>query len=263
MWIRRFPLVLFVVALAVPCGAGEEGTPVCGVTVVNSYPHDPGAFTQGLFFADGFLYEGTGRHGQSSLRRIDLETGAVVQEQELAEEFFGEGIALHGERIIQLTWLSGTGFIYDRSTFELLGTFEYEHEGWGVTGDGRRLVVSDGSANLRVWDPESFEEVGRLQVHDEQGSVEGLNELEFVRGELLANVYPGDRIARIDTVSGKVITWIDVPGLLGPRLDGAGVLNGIASDEIGGRLFVTGKNWPRLYEIEIIGCGERPFPTGP
>ncbi len=248
--------MLFVVTLAAPCGAIDAGTPVCGFEVVNSYPHDSEAFTQGLFFADGFLYEGTGRRGQSSLRRVDLETGAVVLEQELAEDFFGEGIALHGERIVQLTWLSETGFVFEKSTFELLGQFEYEHEGWGVASDGRHLVVSDGTADLRIWDAETFEEVGRLQVHDDQGAVQGLNELEFVRGELLANVYSGDRIARIDPSSGEVIAWIDLTGLLDPRPDGAGVLNGIAFDEIGGRLFVTGKNWPWLYEITIIGCGD-------
>ena len=173
-------------------------TPACGFQVINSFPHDPAAFTQGLAFADGFLYEGTGRHGQSYLRRTDLETGVVVQELPLAVELFGEGITLAGDRIIQLTWLSGTGFVYERSSFELLGTFEYQHEGWGVTWDGERLIVSDGSSELRFWDPESFGEIERLRVHDDQGPVQGLNELEFVRGEVLANVYSGDRIARID-----------------------------------------------------------------
>ena len=254
MWIWR-GLVLVVIAAATAYTA-EAGTPVCGFEVVNSYPHDTGAFTQGLFFADGFLYEGTGRHGQSTLRRIDLETGAVEQEYRLAEELFGEGVALYGERIVQLTWLSETGFVYEKSTFELLGRFEYEREGWGVTSDGRHLVVSDGTADLRLWDPETFEETGRFQIHDDQGAVEGLNELEFVRGELLANVYPGDRIARIDLESGKVIAWIDLTGLLDPRPEGVGVLNGIAFDEVGGRLFVTGKNWPLLYEIKITGCGD-------
>ncbi len=260
MWIRRFPLALFVVALAVPCGAGEAETPVCGVKAVNSYPHDPGAFTQGLFFAGGFLYEGTGRHGQSNLRRIDLRTGAVEQEHRLAEDLFGEGITLHGDRIIQLSWRSGIGFVYDKGSFDLIRSFEYEHEGWGVASDGRRLFVSDGSAVLHIWEPETFKEIDRLHVHDDQGPVQGLNELEFFRGELLANVYSGDRLARIDPNSGEVIAWIDLEGLLDPRPDGAGALNGIAFDEAKGRLFVTGKNWPQLYEIQITGCGDSNSP---
>ena len=254
MWIwRTLALVVIAAATAYPV---EAETSVCGFEIVNSYPHDSGAFTQGLSFVDGSLYEGTGRHGQSSLRQINLETGAVVQEHRLAEDVFGEGIALHGDRIIQLTWTSGTGFVFERSTFELLDSFEYEHEGWGVASDGRRLFVSDGSAELRIWDPETFEEIGRLRIRDDRGAVEGLNELEFIRGEVLANVYPGDRIARIDPRSGEVITWIDLTGLLDPRPEGAGVLNGIAFDEARGRLFVTGKNWPHLYEIEITGCGD-------
>lgn len=254
MWKMRALSVLFAVTVAALCVATEAGTPVCGYEVVNSFPHDSGTFTQGLFITGGFLFEGTGRHGQSSLRRIELASGEVVQEHRLAEDLFGEGIALHGKQIVQLTWMSGTGFVYDMSTFELLGSFEYEHEGWGVASNGRHLVVSDGTADLRVWDPDSFDEIGRLHVHDDQGAVQGLNELEFVRGELLANVYPGDRIARIDPSSGEVIAWIDLTGLLDPRPESAGVLNGIAFDEAGGRLFVTGKNWPRLYEIEITGC---------
>jgi glutamine cyclotransferase len=186
----------------------------------------------------------------------------VKQEHRLAEGHFGEGIALHGERILQLTWLSGTGFVYDRMTFELLETFTYEHEGWGVTSDGSRLYVSDGSSVLRVWDPETFATVEQLHVSDQEGPVEGLNELEFANGEILANVYPSDRIVRIDPESGEVIAWIDLSGLLDPKPENAGVLNGIAFDEAGGRLLVTGKNWPLLYHIAVTGCLTRPFPGG-
>jgi glutamine cyclotransferase len=258
MCFRRFFALAAVLAVTVhPIGAE---TPVCGFKVVNIYPHDSASFTQGLFFAYGFLYEGTGRHGQSFLRRIELETGAVVQEYRLADDLFGEGITLVGDRIIQLTWMSGTGHVYERSSFELLETFEYEHEGWGVTSDGNRLIVSDGSSELRIWDPETFEEIGRLEVTDDQGPIKGLNELEFVGGELLANIYAGDRIARIDPHTGEVNAWIDLAGLLDPRPDGAGVLNGIAYDGEANRLFVTGKNWPRLFEIEITGCGSHPIP---
>lgn len=256
------PLAL-ATALALTPIAGAAEAPVCGFEVIASHPHDPTSFTQGLFFLDGYLYEGTGQHGKSSLRRIELESGEAEQEHRLAEDHFGEGVAVHGDRILQLTWLSGIGFVYNRSTFELLGTFTYEHEGWGVTSDGGRLYVSDGSSVLRVWDPESFKTVQQLQVSDQQGPVEGLNELEFVRGELLANVYPSDRIARIDPKSGEVIAWIDLSGLLDPRPEDAGILNGIAFDEAGGRLLVTGKNWPLLFHIEVKGCGARSFPGGP
>ena len=252
MWNRR-TAVLAAIATAIAIPVSAE-IPICDFEVVAGFPHDSDAFTQGLFFAQGFLYEGTGRHGQSYLRQIDLETGAVVKEHQLAKDLFGEGITLVGDRIVQITWLSGTGFVYERSTFELLESFVYEHEGWGVASDGQRLFVSDGSSVLRIWDPETFEEIGRLRVYDAQGPIEGLNELEYVRGELLANVYSGDRIARIDPGSGEVIAWIELAGLLDPRPEEAGVLNGIAFDEAGGRLFVTGKNWPRLYEVRITGC---------
>lgn len=252
---RTSALVVVVTALAT---AANSQAPVCGFDVVASYPHDAGAFTQGLVFTDGFLYEGTGRHGESALRRLDLETGEVIREHRLAEDLFGEGIAVHGHRIIQLTWLAGTGFVYDRESLEPLGSFAYEHEGWGVTSDGERLIVSDGSSVLRLWDPEELVETGRLQVRDSNGPVQGLNELEFVGGEVMANVYADDRIARIDPVSGEVIAWIDLSGLLDPRPESSGVLNGIAFDGDTGRLFVTGKNWPRVFEIEIVGCGESP-----
>jgi glutamine cyclotransferase len=221
--------------------------------VVGSFPHDPGAFTQGLAFADGELYEGTGEHGRSSLRRVELETGRVLQKHDLKQRYFGEGITLLGDRIIQLTWKSNLGFVYDRSSFELLETFEYPTEGWGLTHDGRRLIMSDGTANLYFLDPETFLEVGRLEVRDGQAPVRLLNELEFVDGEIFANVLGRDRIARIAPASGRVLGWIDLTGLLAlEERAGADVLNGIAHDPKGGRLFVTGKWWPRLFAIEVL-----------
>jgi len=221
--------------------------------VANSFPHDPGAFTQGLAFADGELYEGTGERGHSSVRRVELETGRVLQKHDLADRYFGEGITLLGDRLIQLTWQSKVGFVYARDSFELLETFKYPTDGWGLTHDGRRLIMSDGTANLYLLDPESFLEVGRLEVRDGGAPVRGLNELEFVDGEIFANILGSDRIARIAPASGQVLGWIDLTGLLAAEeRAGANVLNGIAHDPKRGRLFVTGKRWPRLFEIEVL-----------
>ena len=252
----RMPAIIALAGLALSCRTVDVATPVCGFEVVASYPHDTGAYTQGLIFADGYLYEGTGRLGESSLRRVDFATGEVLQQRDLAPELFGEGIAVQGGRIIQLTWKAGTAFVYQRESFDLLGTFEYDHEGWGLASDGGRLFVSDGTAVLRIWDSETFDEIGQLRVHDDGTEVAMLNELELVDGELLANIFSSDRIARIDPTSGEVIAWIDLEGLLDPRPEGAGVLNGIAYDQAGGRLFVTGKYWPQVFEITITGCGD-------
>jgi glutamine cyclotransferase len=249
-------VVIALAGLAPSCRTVDVATPVCSFEVIASYPHDAGAFTQGLVFVDGYLYEGTGRHGESSLRRVELATGEVLLQHDLEPGLFGEGIAAQGGRIIQLTWKSGTGFVYDRETFDLLGIFEYDHQGWGLASDGGRLIVSDGTALLRIWDPETFKEIGQLRVHDDGTEVVMLNELEFVGGELLANIFSSDRIARIDPTSGEVVAWIDLGGLLDPSPEGAGVLNGIAFDEDGGRLFVTGKYWPRIFEIRVTGCGD-------
>jgi glutamine cyclotransferase len=234
-------------------------TPVCGYSVVNSYPHDPTAYTQGLVMEDGELFEGTGLSGQSSIRRVDLETGTVLQMFSLPASYFGEGITVFGSRLLQLTWLNNIGFIYDKATFELLDTFAYGHPGWGLTDDGHRLVVSTGTPILRFWDPETFVETSQLEVHDDLGPVDHLNELEFIRGEILANVWGSDRIVRIRPDSGEVIAWIDLAGILDPYPPTADVLNGIAFDEDQGRLFVTGKNWPTLFEIELTGCEDLPL----
>ncbi len=222
--------------------------------VVNVYPHDRGAFTQGLVFENGFLYEGTGLRGRSTLRRVELETGRVLQMRKLPDKLFGEGITIFGERIIQLTWQSGVGSVYDKNNFELLEEFHYPTEGWGITHDGKRLIMSDGTSTLHFLDPETLEEIGRIKVYDEDGPVTRLNELEYVRGEIYANVWQTDRIARIAPDTGEVIGWIELAGLLSPkdRSEPVDVLNGIAYDAENDRLFVTGKLWPRLFEIELL-----------
>lgn len=228
--------------------------PVVGYRIVNTYPHDPSAFTQGLVFADGVLYEGTGLRGQSSLRKVDLRTGTILQVRQLPVRFFGEGITIYGNRVIQLTWRARVGFVYHKQTFQLLDTFNYSTEGWGITHDGRSLIISDGTSTLYLLDPQTFREVGRLEVHTRDGPVSRLNELEYVQGEIYANIWKTDRIARISPQTGEVVGWIDLEGLLRPedrnrRID---VLNGIAYDVKNDRLFVTGKLWPKLFEIELV-----------
>jgi len=228
---------------------------IYGYQVLNVFPHDPSAFTQGLVYQDGIFYEGTGLRGQSTLRQVDPATGQVLQGVRLPDQYFGEGIALLGDRLYQLTWQENTGFIYDKTSFELLGTWNYAGEGWGLTSDGQRLIMSDGSNELRFLDPAAMEELGRVAVVDGDGlPVTRLNELEWVEGEVWANVWQTDRIARIDPASGRLLGWIDLAGLL-PEEDRAAqrvdVLNGIAYDAATGRLFVTGKWWPKLFEIQV------------
>lgn len=232
---------------------GDSATPVCGYQVINAYPHDPAAFTQGLVIDGGDLFEGTGLWGESTLRRVALETGQILQVHHLADQYFGEGITVRGDRLIQLTYLSQLGFIYDRTTFEEIGTFSYPTQGWGLTTDGNRLVMSDGGSSLRFWDPDTFAEIGAVEVWDEFGSVVWLNELEEIDGRIWANVLNSERIARVDPLSGRVTSWIDLAGLLGPD-PLPGPLNGIAYDAAAGRLFVTGKRWPALFEIELVDC---------
>ena len=228
--------------------------PVYTFEIINTYPHDPTAFTQGLVITDEGLYEGTGRWGESTIREVVLETGAVVRTHALDPQYFGEGIAILNDRIYQLTWQEQTGFVYDRATFEELQTFTYPHEGWGITHDGAHLIVSDGTATIRFWDPATLQETGRITVRDNQGPVNRLNELEFVNGELWANIWLTDLIARIDPATGDVLGYIDLTGLLDTSTltQPADVLNGIAYDAATGRLFVTGKLWPALYEIRIV-----------
>jgi glutamine cyclotransferase len=230
-----------------------QNAPSMSYEVVRTYPHDPQAFTQGLVFIDGILYEGTGLNGKSGIRKVKLENGEVLQLQKLEERYFGEGIAVVENEIVQLTWQAGVGFVYDRQTFERKRTFTYTGEGWGLTYDGSRLVMSDGTPTLRFLDPTTLRVVGKLEVKDGRIPVDDLNELEIVKGEIFANVWNTDRIARISPQTGQVTGWIDLRGLLDPK-DAAGVdvLNGIAYDAAGDRLFVTGKLWPKLFEIRLV-----------
>lgn len=226
-----------------------------GYTVVRSYPHDRAAFTQGLEYRDGFLYEGTGQVGRSSLRRVKLETGEVVQRYDVPQPFFGEGITVLNQQIFQLTYTTQTGFVYDRSSFKVLRSFAYPGQGWGMTNDGKQIYMSDGTSQIRVWDPATLKEIRRIDVKDGARPVTDLNELEYVRGEIYANVWHTDRIARISPADGRVLGWIDLTSLV-PRAerpsDPEAVLNGIAYDAAGDRLFVTGKLWPKIYEIKLV-----------
>jgi glutamine cyclotransferase len=222
--------------------------------VVNTYPHDRTAFTQGLVFEDGVLYEGTGQKGHSTLRKVELETGDILQILELSDEFFGEGITIYGDEIMQITWQSNVGFVYDKSNFELLQQFNYSTEGWGITHDGTRIIMSDGTSTLHFLDPQTFEEIGQLEVFDNDSPIARLNELEYIQGEIYGNVWQTDWVARIAPQTGRVVGWIDLSGLLTAedRSEPVDVLNGIAYDAEDDRLFVTGKWWPKLFEIELI-----------
>lgn len=222
--------------------------------VVRIFPHDPTSFTQGLAYRDGFLYEGTGLNGRSRLRKDRLETGEVIQQVALAPEYFGEGIALLKNRVVQLTWQSHVGFVYSLTDFRVLRRFSYSGEGWGPTANGDDIFMSDGTSEIRVLDSGTFAEKRRFAVHDGSALIDQLNELEWVEGEIFANVWQTDRIARISPQSGEVIGWIDLKGLLSPiyRLESGSVLNGIAYDPDRKRLFVTGKLWPSVFEIRIV-----------
>jgi glutamine cyclotransferase len=222
--------------------------------VINTFPHDQKAFTQGLVFENGVLYEGTGLPGRSTLRKVELETGNILKMYKLSPEFFGEGITIYRDKIIQLTYKENVGFVYNKDTFELLRKFNYPTEGWGITHNGTHLITSDGTPTLYFLDPETFEQVRRIIVYDRDVPLWSLNELEYVEGQIYANVWGTDRIAIIAPETGRVTGWIDMKGLL-PRQDHTGyedVLNGIAYDQKSGRLFVTGKFWPKLFEIKLI-----------
>ena len=240
--------------LIIPVAGSGQGPPVYTYKIVSVYPHARDAFTQGLVFEDGVLYEGTGLRGQSTLRRVALDTGQVMQLHRVPARFFGEGVTVYGDRIIQLTWQSHIGFVYDRSSFAPLREFSYPTEGWGLTHDGEKLIMSDGTSTLYFLSPETFEEIGRVAVRDDNQPVTRLNELEYIRGEIYANVWGTDRIARIQPQTGEVVGWIDLSGLLSEedRSTPVNVLNGIAYDREGDRLFVTGKLWPKLFEIDLV-----------
>jgi glutaminyl-peptide cyclotransferase len=260
-------LIAVAALAALACGpASQAGVPEYGYDVVHVYPHDRTAFTEGLFYLDGFLYESTGLDGRSSVRKVKLETGEVVQEHRLPEAYFGEGIVKWKDKMYQLTYKTEVGFIYDFNTLQKTGEFHYPGQGWAFTTDGKRIYM-DGSREvnaeesdpeIRIWDPETLKQVGLIKVTDEGRPVPNLNELEWVRGEIYANIWQTFRIARIDPATGKVVGWIDLTGLLGPndRQD-VNVLNGIAYDAQHDRLFVTGKLWPKLYEIKLVKKGTR------
>ena len=220
--------------------------------IMNTYPHDASSFTEGLVFDNGFLYESTGIYGSSTLRRVQLETGQILLVHALQNQFFGEGITILDNRIVQLTWQSHVGFVYDKNTFDVLQEFNYSTEGWGITTDGSRLIMSDGTANLYFLNPLTFERIGQVQVHD-SGPVTNLNELEYVNGKVYANVWKTQTIAIINPEDGQVQGWIDLTGLPGAKNGNPeSVLNGIAYDSKQDRLFVTGKMWPWLYEIKPV-----------
>jgi glutamine cyclotransferase len=222
--------------------------------VVHTYPHDPQAFTQGLVFADGHLYESTGLNGQSSLRMVNLETGRAEQELRIPNQFFAEGLTTWGSALIQLTWQSHIAFVYDRFSFRQIRTMNYPWGGWGLTQDGKSLILSDGSANLYFLDPANMKERRHITVTDHGQPTKELNELEYVKGEIYANIWHSDRIARISPATGKVLAWIDLSGLLpaNEKSSAEAVLNGIAYDPAHDRLFVTGKLWPKLFEIKVL-----------
>ncbi|HPC97542.1 MAG TPA: glutaminyl-peptide cyclotransferase [Bacteroidales bacterium] len=224
-----------------------------GYKVVNTYPHDKDAFTQGLVYHGGFLYEGTGQETRSSLRKVDLLTGQVINQHNLDAKLFGEGIAVYDGRIYQLTWQSKVGFVYDLGTFRQINKFYYQTEGWGLTTMGNRLVMSDGTNSLYIIDPGMFVTEKRIEVCDDKGKVTELNELEYINGEIWANIWQTDLIARIDPESGRVLSYVDIRGIMNdPSFDtSVNVANGIAYDSERGRIFVTGKNWPRLFEIRV------------
>jgi len=233
----------------------EGAVPVFGYKIINVYPHSSIAFTQGLVYDGGVLFEGTGLYGRSMLRRVDLETGRVLQQTNLESTLFGEGVALWKDRIIQLTWQSGLGLVYGKENMTEIVRFSYPTEGWGITSDGKRLIMSDGTDILHILDPETFAEKGQIEVTVNGKPLKGLNELEYIKGQIYANVWPTNWIAIIAPESGEVKGKINLQGILqesdiqGGRVD---VLNGIAYDDSEDRLFVTGKLWPKLFEIKIM-----------
>jgi glutaminyl-peptide cyclotransferase len=241
------------IGFAPPQARSAPTLPTFGYAVVRALPHDTSAFTQGLEYLDGFLYEGTGLNGRSSIRKVKLETGEVLQHREVPSEYFGEGLTIWRSELFQLTWQSGVALVYDRQTFEPRKTFKYPGEGWGLTHDASGLIMSDGTESLRFLDPATFGERKRVKVTALGVPVPSLNELEYVKGEIFANVWQTDYIARVDPATGQVKGWIDLRGLLSSReRDATDVLNGIAYDAAGDRLFVTGKLWPKLFEIRLV-----------
>jgi glutamine cyclotransferase len=251
----------FSVAEAVSNSSEFSSIPVYGYKIINTYPHDGSAFTQGLVYADGVLYEGTGQYGRSTLRRVDLNTGRILKQTSLADTLFGEGVAIWKDRLIQLTWQSGLGLVYGKDNLTQISEFSYPTEGWGITSDGKRLIMSDGTNKLHFLDAETFAEQRQLSVTADGVAVQGLNELEYIKGKIYANMWPTDWIVIISPDTGEVNGCVNLQGIL-QRINGqeghnVDVLNGIAYDASGDRLFVTGKLWPNLFEIELIAEDEK------
>jgi len=248
--------VLIIAVVAGSCSDSDHSSSPSLYTykVVGTYAHERRAFTQGLAYENGIMYEGTGLYRHSTLRKIDRATGNILQIIEIPAQYFGEGITIYGDKIIQLTYKSGVGFVYSKDDLKLLRKFSYSTEGWGITHDGNRLIMSDGTATLYFLNPDTFEQIGLIEVRDQDSPVHGLNELEYVKGEVYANVWPTERIVRIDPGTGRVVGWIYMDGLsnLLGKSGEIDVLNGIAYDAVGDRLFVTGKFWPKLFEIKLV-----------
>ncbi len=246
---RRAPVILAFVLACAPAAFADDS-----YQIVHKYAHDRGAFTQGLVWLDGHLYESTGLKGQSSLRMVDLDTGSILQFTSLPADYFGEGLTAWGGTLVQLTWQNHVALVYDRFSFRVLRTVPVPEDGWGLTEDGKHLILSDGTATLRFLDPETLREVRHVTVTWRGAPVAKLNELEYIHGEIYANIWYSDRIARISPESGKVLGWIDLSGLLPPseRASDGAVLNGIAYDAQHDRLFVTGKLWPAIFEIKVL-----------
>jgi glutamine cyclotransferase len=250
----RFLFLLCWVSVSIAAPRAESKPASYGYRVIHIYPHDPKAFTQGLIYLDGYLYESTGLNGHSSLRKVNLQTGAVLQKYDLPAQYFGEGLTNWKNTLIQLTWKAHTGFVYDLHSFRLLRAFHYQVEGWGLTQDGAHLILSDGSSTLRFLDPRTFQIVRRVDVTDGGIEVHDLNELEYIHGHIYANIWQTNLIAVISPADGQVLAWIDLSGLRPPgtRADSDAVLNGIAFDTAHNRLFVTGKLWPKLFQIRLV-----------
>jgi glutaminyl-peptide cyclotransferase len=257
--------LLFTFAILTACSASPApeasaaSLPTYSYRIEKVFPHDPSAFTQGLLYSDGYLYESTGNFGTSTIRQVRIEDGAVVRSVALPNDIFGEGLADWGDELISITWRHGVGYRWDRASFRRTAQFNYPGEGWGLTDDGERLIMSDGTPELRFLDPATFRELGRVTVTLNGQPLRNLNELEYVKGEVFANIWLTDYIARIDPATGEVKGLIDLTGIANSieRRTSNDVLNGIAYDEAGDRLFVTGKNWPSLFQIRIEAPSSR------
>lgn len=253
-----FRVAVAYISILVPCVNAEADVPVYGYEVVHTYPHDTSAYTEGLFYLNGFLYESTGLERQSSIRKVRLETGEVIQKIDVPPQYFGEGIVNWKRHLVSLTWKSQVGFVYDLATLKVQRHFSYPGEGWALTQDGKRLIMSDGTPDLRFLDPDSLQEIGRITVTYEGKPVRNVNELEWVKGKIYANVWETGVIVIIDPDKGDVTGVVNLDGLLSASerpADPNGVLNGIAYDAAHDRLFVTGKYWPKLFEIRVLPAG--------